>query len=249
MQPARVRRMPVIQAGLILHLDSGNLNSYPGSGTTWKDLSGGGNHGILQGDPPVYTAESGGILSFNGNNQRVLLDNPLVTNGITVSVWVQMDGSNVTLAGSSVIENGDATSAQFRLIYFPGGAFQWVLQTTNNGWYTPGTHLFVVGDYEKKWCNILGTYSPGSLKLYANGTLMDSSGNLSGNLFNVGANLNRIAYSPANNINYGRGKYAGFLIYNRALTAAEVAYNFRCQGSRFGLSSGLAEIGRKFHPS
>jgi hypothetical protein len=34
-----------ITDGLVLCLDAGNSKSYPGSGTTWTDLSGNGNTG------------------------------------------------------------------------------------------------------------------------------------------------------------------------------------------------------------
>ena len=32
----------IVLSGLALHLDAGNAASYPGSGTTWTDLSGNG---------------------------------------------------------------------------------------------------------------------------------------------------------------------------------------------------------------
>ena len=37
----------IVTNGLVLALDAGNTKSYPGSGTTWTDLSGGGNNGTL----------------------------------------------------------------------------------------------------------------------------------------------------------------------------------------------------------
>jgi len=37
----------VIQDGLVLALDAGSTRSYPGTGTTWTDLSGNGNHATL----------------------------------------------------------------------------------------------------------------------------------------------------------------------------------------------------------
>jgi hypothetical protein len=41
-------RIPnIVSNGLVLHLDAGNSTSYPGSGTTWFDLSGRGNNGTL----------------------------------------------------------------------------------------------------------------------------------------------------------------------------------------------------------
>jgi len=38
---------PIVTSGLVLNLDAGNPASYPGSGTTWFDLSGNGNNGTL----------------------------------------------------------------------------------------------------------------------------------------------------------------------------------------------------------
>jgi hypothetical protein len=37
----------IVTDGLVLALDAGNPKSYPGSGTTWTDLSGNGNNGTL----------------------------------------------------------------------------------------------------------------------------------------------------------------------------------------------------------
>ncbi len=37
----------VIRDGLVMYLDAGVSNSYPGSGSTWFDLTGNGNHGTL----------------------------------------------------------------------------------------------------------------------------------------------------------------------------------------------------------
>jgi hypothetical protein len=37
----------IARDGLVLHLDAANKKSYPGTGTTWKDLNGNGNNGTL----------------------------------------------------------------------------------------------------------------------------------------------------------------------------------------------------------
>ena len=39
----------IVTNGLVLSLDAGRTNSYPGTGTTWTDLSGNGNNGTLVG--------------------------------------------------------------------------------------------------------------------------------------------------------------------------------------------------------
>ena len=49
----------IVTDGLILALDAADRNSYPGSSTTWYDVSGNGNHGTLTG----FTGPSAGSTS------------------------------------------------------------------------------------------------------------------------------------------------------------------------------------------
>lgn len=46
--------LPVVTSGLILHVDASDAASYPGSGVTWFDLSGSGNHVTLVNGPQWY---------------------------------------------------------------------------------------------------------------------------------------------------------------------------------------------------
>ncbi|MCF8300498.1 MAG: hypothetical protein K9I55_05555, partial [Haliscomenobacter sp.] len=39
----------IITSGLVLNLDASNNSSYPGSGTTWNDISGNNNNALLNG--------------------------------------------------------------------------------------------------------------------------------------------------------------------------------------------------------
>jgi len=55
----------IVDSGLTLCLDAGNPVSYPGSGTTWRDVSGQLNNGILVGNP-TFNSANGGILVFTG---------------------------------------------------------------------------------------------------------------------------------------------------------------------------------------
>ena len=57
----------IITDGLVLCLDAGNTKSYPGSGTSWSDLSGQGNTGTLV-NGPTYSSADGGSIVFDGSN-------------------------------------------------------------------------------------------------------------------------------------------------------------------------------------
>jgi hypothetical protein len=56
----------IVTDGLVLALDAGNTKSYPGSGTTWKDLTGNGYDVILQNGPVFNTNH----FTFDGTNVR-----------------------------------------------------------------------------------------------------------------------------------------------------------------------------------
>jgi hypothetical protein len=66
--------VPIISNGLILYLDAGNAASYPGSGTTWTDVSGNINTGTLT-NGPTYSSANGGSIVFDGSNDYVLANN------------------------------------------------------------------------------------------------------------------------------------------------------------------------------
>ena len=52
----------IVTDGLVLHLDAGNTNSYSGSGNTWNDISGKGNHFDINN---VATYNNNGYFIFN----------------------------------------------------------------------------------------------------------------------------------------------------------------------------------------
>ena len=79
------------ESGLVLYLDAGNIKSYPGSGTSWTDISGRGNTGTLV-NSPTFTGNS---FNFNGTNQYVSINRPQTitnTGSSTIQCWV-----NITL--------------------------------------------------------------------------------------------------------------------------------------------------------
>ena len=66
----------IVEDGLVLALDAGNTKSYPGSGTTWTDLSGKGNNGTLT-NGPTFDSGNGGAIFFDGGNDYVTTGNTL----------------------------------------------------------------------------------------------------------------------------------------------------------------------------
>jgi hypothetical protein len=62
----------IVRDGLVLYLDAANPKSYPGTGTTWFDLSGKGNNATLY-NSPVFN--SAGYFSPDGVNDAAEITN------------------------------------------------------------------------------------------------------------------------------------------------------------------------------
>ena len=60
----------IVSDNLALHYDAGNTNSYPRSGTTWKDLKTNANATLSNG--PVFSSSYGGMMTFDGVNDRAV---------------------------------------------------------------------------------------------------------------------------------------------------------------------------------
>ena len=54
----------IVTDGLVLAINAADKNSYPGSGTTWTDISGNGRNNTLNGTVTL-SQDNGGILSVN----------------------------------------------------------------------------------------------------------------------------------------------------------------------------------------
>src|SRR6056300_55844 len=60
----------IVTDGLVLHLDAAKRDSYPGSGTTWYDLSGNGAHSITQTTPTHTFDGKQSYFSFDGTDDQ-----------------------------------------------------------------------------------------------------------------------------------------------------------------------------------
>lgn len=217
------------ESGLILCLDAGNTKSYPGSGTTWTDLSGNGNNGTLA-NGPTYSSDDGGSIVFDGSDDHVTFtSNPSLTNQITIEVWVKL---NSTSANSGWICGREGS---YRILY-ASNAFAWVCATDNNGWYQPGTSISAgsVAPHTNTY-QVVVTYDGSNNKIYVNGTLRNTASSISGNIKDVNPYYIMRDGSSDANIDYGKGNLYSHKLYNRALTASEVAQNYNALRGRFGL--------------
>ena len=78
----------IVTDGLVLCLDAADKNSYPGSGTTWTDLSGNGNATMV--NSPVFSSTHPSSFSFDANTEYFSLTNNnemSMTGNVTLISW------------------------------------------------------------------------------------------------------------------------------------------------------------------
>jgi hypothetical protein len=219
----------VSESGLVLALDAANSKSYPGSGTTWTDLSGNGNNGTLV-NGVGYNSGNLGSLSFDGTNDYISFSsNPSLTNQITVETWVKLENPQGPNSSGWIL----GREGSYRMTY---GSTQvdWVCATVNNGWYTTGTAIstFSISPFTQIY-QFVATYDGSNNRIYVNGTLRTTGLSISGNIITNGNYY--LIRSDAGNIDYGQGVIYSHKLYNRALTAQEIQQNFNATRSRFSI--------------
>ena len=230
----------IVQDGLVLNLDAGASISYPGSGTTWTDLSGNGNNGTLVNG----VGYSNGALVFDGVNDYVTC-NPKnsTTNGlyfggatsISVSAWVKNNTTNTfnNFVMYEDIVNGNGVEP---------------VRLATRGHVGDNTASFSIAQSDSSnsaisntilndtdYYHLTGTFGGGYVKIYVNG-IFESQTSLSGSMdVPISGTSARwtIGSGELDSSRFLNGNIAQVSIYNRALTAEEIQQNFNATKSRF----------------
>ncbi len=202
----------VIRDGLIMYLDAGIPASYPGSGTTWTDLTGNGNNGTFV-NGPTFSTTFGGVINFDGANDYVDVSGP------------NMSGSNYTVFGVARYVTIDAA------VYPSGYEAGRLISAKNNNWllghwggytgnyYAEGWVSSVAGgtsDTNWKFLAGTGNISGDNYELYVNGNLSVSNngGSQGPNGFRLGSYIGGSEFA--------NGQIGAVLVYNRVLSRSEI---------------------------
>jgi len=222
----------VVTSGLVLHVDAGNTSSYPGSGTTWTDISGQSINGTLT-NGPTYSSADGGYFDFDGSNDYIEFSSQLdpIADGLfansaaswSVSSWFNPD--NVSGGAQSINSKSGGTGTSATYVTFVdsgslkvrlrGGGVTTVSSVSNSNWY-----------------EVVVTWDGTTAKAYLNGTFQT---NVSVGTRTKQTNSFKIAASGTGTSSLYNGKVSTALVYDKALTAAEVTQNYNALKGRYGL--------------
>lgn len=210
----------IVTNGLVLNLDAANKDSYPGTGTTWYDLSGNGINGYLTNGPTFLPNQNGGIFNFDYVDDYVNIGNNLgAPSTFTLSAWVR--SSNISQPQN--IFNGN-----------PPFFLRITSSTIRCAVYT-GTWIFVNGSItlsSNTWYNLVLTYDQSTVKGYVNGVLDVNSVKTGTPIYGA---LNNLGFTTGGEDAPSVTNIAVAQVYNRALSAAEITQNYNATKTRFGL--------------
>ncbi len=229
----------IVTDGLLVCLDANDPKSYPGSGTTWYDVSGNGYNALFAGGV-TYTRPSAGLsygMTCDGTDDWIY--NTTLPGGdksFTFEIWVYHNGTD-QLSSYGIYSGGRSYGP---LIYHHGAGM-------GTGHYFPGSPG---GDYpggnsastvNLKWTLISHVYSNlqtsnDSYKSYKNGVHVGTQTSHDMHNSGHGGGNDGWSFSSYTSGNcYYKGSYGGYRYYNRDLSDDEVKQNFNAQRSRYGL--------------
>ena len=221
--------------GLVLCLDASNQKSYPGSGTTWSDLTGNFYNGTLI-NGPTFNSANGGSIVFDGTNDYASLGNILnyTSENFTFSYWVIFSSftSNVANQGPIVLYKGSYISeGYYDQIGYSLTEPTSIFFATNqpNGFQSTQSNSII---YKNNWYNISYVRNGSSIRIYINGTDQTQT---AGTHTNPASSSRNFLIATYLNSIYGNFKMSTLLNYNRALSASEILQNYNATKTRFGL--------------
>lgn len=223
----------IVTDGLQLYLDAANSKSYPGTGTTWHDLSSLGGNAIAYNSP---TYNINGYFNSDGTNDYFRITRNDLNGGsfsygeITCELWYMPSESGdtsptsnniITVERSFEISVGNNENGYHSLRY---ASNPWA-------WYGPNNVLKT-----SKWNMIVFVHKTSGRWLYVNGIQVFYSSN-SGN---IAAGDSTYPYLTlmgrySGTTSTAEGNISSVKLYNRGLSINEIKQNFNATRSRYGV--------------
>ena len=224
----------IVEDGLVLCLDAGNERSYPGSGTTWGDLSGNGYNGTLT-NGPTYSSDNLGSINLDGIDDFSLgtIDSSIFSGAHSIGCWFYR---RTIKTWSALFSNNVNTYSCTLLTFISSGNG---LGINRAGVSATSISIDLGSNHLNKWIycvmTLAGATSGSGVNVYAfmDGSLLTASGNLYWDLttssnYYIGRHYTNVAQIHD-------GLIPIVQVYNRALSQDEIKQNFNAQRGRFGL--------------
>ena len=226
----------IVNDGLVLCLDAVNSKSYPGTGTSWTDLSGLGNNGTLT-NGPTYNTNNLGSFSLDGTDDYISFAYPalLSLNTFSYGCWHK---PTFNLAGFDTLFSRE--NARHYVGYTDSGQYQIFLRgdlyLTNGALESPVGNAGIVTANVWQFTHVNVDWPSSTFSIYHNGnlawtltnTLLGTS--FVNNLSNDATIGSRYAGGTSNKF---LGDFSYFVYYSKILSATEIQQNFNATRGRY----------------
>lgn len=240
----------IVTEGLNFYLDPANTKSFVSGSTTILDLTENGSNGQLI-NGPVYSGTNSGTISLDATDDRIDIPNFNEQTDGTISIWVKNNTEIQTGSTPSwVLEltSGGTFPATFSIVFgnvataltriellsiylrsdLPAGGF---------GNWTASALPISGPNIPVGWHNIVVARDSIGTRVYFDNVLLGAP-NQGNNITSITTTQVPFSISAWNSNRTCRilnGLFAGLMVYNRALTTAEVNRNYQALKNRFGL--------------
>lgn len=230
-QPASTQPTPtpsgIVTLDLLLYLDSGNVTSYPGTGTTWTDLSSNTNNATsLTGT--TYSSSNGGIISFNGaNGSGSLVSSNYKPTYTGKTVFVAGNLTGISTATFRAMIGSGADNRNFNFYFYSPAANRYQFHYSAAGAGSVSTDLsYTPGN----WFTAAFTQATnGTTTYYLNGAQVSQTTQ------SFSQYLSTSTEYVGRADNYWEGQLPVITVYKTALTAAQILQNHNAVYSRYSL--------------
>lgn len=229
-------RNAIVRNGLILYLDAGNKNSYPGSGTVWYDLSGQSNNfNVLA---TAFQNGSAPYMDFNGSHGSAKNSSDISLSGnVTYLLWTRVLESNsnwrtLTRSYSSdhhvIIQSGAWSLG----MYDNGGSGFIDSGFDQTSFPNYGTNNWMFAHFRFSSSSPYYRFSYNDSPESIRGSITNSNAAYQRGFGSIGAYHNN-STDPSNSSQYW-GDISMFLAYDRVLSNSEILQNYNAVRGRYG---------------
>jgi hypothetical protein len=241
----------VRDSSLVLELDAADRNSYPGSGTTWTDLTANNNNGTLT-NGPTFSSTNGGSIVFDGVDDYASINNTVGnfgTSDFTINFFFKT--TEPTFPSTFIAKSiGDNPTSDYGWLVNNGSNgtnLGFGIASVNGSWGANGSYSIQTSGANIRnglWqmATVVGIRTQSNVSIYLNAvtqTLQSYVGAASFATVGNVSNARTLCIASESDVSISpypiEANISIVQIYNRALSASEILQNYNAQKSRFNL--------------
>lgn len=225
----------IIESGLVVCLDAGNRVSYPGSGTTWTNLTNRSFNATLPATVSYNSSYNGSLFLRNSQTGSVAWNNNGITSDFTIDSSMTILSAAGTTNASAMFQNEAYQTRGFRSGFIPSTMRYnfWNSESSPPG--TPNTFSLFTPNSSITYgvpVNITLSFNTttSAASIFLNGRVSTS---ITGRNFTPPTGSSNLTFNASQNSTETQILLHSLKIYNRALSDAELLQNYNATKSRY----------------